>query len=45
MSAAQFLLANVISRREIGRKQGLALGGPEPLVLPTDLAPVPAAVA
>jgi radical SAM superfamily enzyme YgiQ (UPF0313 family) len=45
MSAAQFLLANVITRREIGRKQGAALGGPEPLVLPDDLAPVPAAVA
>lgn len=44
-SAAQYLLANVISRREIGRKQGVALGGPEPLVLPHDLAPVPAAVA
>lgn len=42
-NAAQFLLGNVLTRREIHRKQGAALGGPEPLALPDDLGPVPPA--
>ncbi|HEX4933336.1 MAG TPA: radical SAM protein [Gemmatimonadaceae bacterium] len=41
--AAQFLLGNLISRREIRAKQGVALGGPEPLDLPRDLGAVPTA--
>lgn len=40
-AAFQFLLGNLISRREIARKQGRALGGPEPLEIPSDLSPVP----
>lgn len=42
-NAFQFLLSNAISRREIHRKQGAALGGPEPLELPAQLGAVPAA--
>ena len=34
INAAQFLLANLISRREIHHKQGKPLGGPEPLPIP-----------
>jgi radical SAM superfamily enzyme YgiQ (UPF0313 family) len=41
--AMQFLLANLISRREINRKQGMSLGGPEPLDMPEGLLPVPPA--
>lgn len=43
MHAAQFLLGNWVSRREIHRKQGVPLGGAEPLALPPTLAPVPPA--
>jgi radical SAM superfamily enzyme YgiQ (UPF0313 family) len=42
-NAVEFLIANFINRREIRRKQGVPLGGPEPLVLPETLPPVPAA--
>jgi radical SAM superfamily enzyme YgiQ (UPF0313 family) len=41
LNAFQYILANAISRREIHRKQGQPLGGPEPLVIPQHLAPVP----
>ena len=42
--ALQFLAANVISRREIHRKQHARLGGPERLDLPDDLPPIWSAV-
>jgi hypothetical protein len=42
-NAVQFLLSNVISRREIHTKQGLLLGGPEGLELPESLGPMPVA--
>lgn len=38
--AAEFLLANLISRHEVHDKQGRPLGGPEPLALPASLPPV-----
>ena len=41
--AAQFLLSNAISRREIRSKQGSPLGGPEGLELPESLGAMPAA--
>jgi hypothetical protein len=41
--AVQYLLSNVISRRSILEKQGLALGGPEGLDLPSSLGTVPPA--
>lgn len=42
--AAQFVLGNFINRREIRRKQGRPLGGPEPLEIPGLLPPIPPAV-
>lgn len=39
-NALQFLLANLVSRREIGRKQGMRLGGPEPLDVPAQPFPL-----
>jgi radical SAM superfamily enzyme YgiQ (UPF0313 family) len=41
--AFQFLVSNVVARREIHSKQGAPLGGPEPLVLPESLGPIPSA--
>lgn len=43
MNALQFLAVNLITRREIYRKQGLSLGGPEPLEIPVPLPPIAAA--
>jgi radical SAM superfamily enzyme YgiQ (UPF0313 family) len=40
-NALQFLVSNLVSRYEIHRKQGVPLGGPEPLEIPDTLAPVP----
>lgn len=37
----QFLLGNVIARREVHRKQGVLLGSVEPLAVNADLVPVP----
>lgn len=39
----QFLVSNFVARREIHSKQGAPLGGPEPLVLPDCLGPIPSA--
>ncbi|HEX6944524.1 MAG TPA: radical SAM protein [Gemmatimonadaceae bacterium] len=42
-NAVQFLLSNVISRREVHRKQGAPLGSPEHLALPASLGTMPLA--
>jgi len=42
-NAVQFLLSNVISRREVRNKQGSPLGGPESLDMPESLGSMPAA--
>jgi len=43
--AAMFLAANLVSLREIRRKQGMPLGGPDGLSVPATLPPVPGPVA